>query len=85
MVKQLLLKNAAVYLSARSSSKFEEAAKHLKDETGGKEPIFLQLDLSDLNSIKSAAKEFLSKEDRLDILINNACVIPLVPSSCRIS
>jgi retinol dehydrogenase 12 len=81
IVKQLLLKDAKVYLAARSPSKYKEAAKRLKEETGGKEPILLQLDLADLQSVKTAAKEFLSKEERLDILFNNACVLnTLVPS-----
>lgn len=74
IVKQLLLKNARVYLAARSPSRCEEAVKRLRSETSGKEPILLHLDLADLHSVKKAAEEFLSKEERLDILFNNACV-----------
>lgn len=32
----------------------------------------LNLDLADLKSIPKAAQEFLSKEDRLDVLVHNA-------------
>lgn len=75
-VRQLLLKNARVYLAARSLSKSEEAAVTLEEETGRK-PLHLQLDLGDLHSVKHAAQEFLSKEDKLDILFNNALVFNL--------
>jgi len=73
-VRELLLKNAKVYLAARSLSKAKEAIEKLEKETG-KKSIFLQLDLGDLNSINKAAREFLSKENKLDILFNNAGVM----------
>jgi retinol dehydrogenase-12 len=69
--KQLLLKNAKVYIAGRSEPKGLEAIEKLKQETG-KEVFFLQLDLGDLQSVQSAAKEFLSKEERLDVLFANA-------------
>lgn len=72
-VRELLLKNAMVYLAARSPSKAKEAVTKLKEDTG-KVALFLQLDLADLHSVRKAAQEFLDKEDRLDILFNNAYV-----------
>lgn len=36
---------------------------------------FLKVDLADLNTIKPAVQEFLSKETRLDVLTNNAGVM----------
>ncbi|KAF8509028.1 NAD(P)-binding protein [Hysterangium stoloniferum] len=73
-VRHLLLKNAKVYLAARSASKAAEAVAKLKEETG-KEAIVLKLDLGDLSSVKNAAAEYLQKEERLDILFNNAGVM----------
>ncbi|KAJ7139098.1 NAD-binding protein [Mycena epipterygia] len=73
-VKQLLLKNAKVYLAGRSADKGAEAIRQLKTETG-KTAIFLQLDLADLVSVRRAATEFLAQESRLDILFNNGGVM----------
>lgn len=56
--KQLLLKNAKVYLVARSESKAQAALDELEKETG-KKAIFHKLDLSDLDAIKESAREFL--------------------------
>ncbi|KAJ6557546.1 NAD-binding protein [Mycena capillaripes] len=73
-VKQLLLKNAKVYLAARSPEKAAAAIKRLEEETG-KRGMFLQLDLADLQSVRKSAEMFLSQEARLDILFNNGGVM----------
>lgn len=57
IVKRSLMKNAKVYLAARSQQKAERAIQELREETG-KEALFLQLDLSDLNAVKKAVEEF---------------------------
>ena len=53
-----MCKNAKVYLAARSEDRAKAAIEDLKQMTG-KEAIFLKLDLSSLESIKTAAEEFL--------------------------
>ncbi|KAJ7036978.1 NAD-P-binding protein [Mycena alexandri] len=73
-VKQLLLKNAKVYLAARSPEKATAAIKRLEEETK-KSAIFLQLDLADLPTVRRAAETFLSQESQLDILFNNGGVM----------
>ncbi|KIM25455.1 hypothetical protein M408DRAFT_331202 [Serendipita vermifera MAFF 305830] len=72
--KEMLRKNAKVYVGARDSEKSRDAMKRLKDETG-KDPILISLDLSDLHQVRKAAEEFLQKESRLDVLLNNAGVM----------
>ncbi|KAI1790008.1 NAD(P)-binding protein [Ganoderma leucocontextum] len=72
--KEMLKHNAKVYLAARSKEKAAAAIASLKDETG-REPVFLQLDLASLASVKAAAQEFLSKEPELHILFCNAGVM----------
>lgn len=56
-VKRLLLKNAKVYLATRSRERAERAIDELREETG-KEALFLQLDLNDLDAVRKAAEEF---------------------------
>lgn len=73
--KALLNKNAKVYLAARSKTKADEAIEWLKQETGGKAPIFLELDLANLDSIRKSVDEFKSKEQELHVLFNNAGVM----------
>ena len=53
----LLEKNATVYLAARSEARAKAAIAELLVETG-KEPIWLELDLSSLRSIENAAAKF---------------------------
>ncbi|KAJ7745823.1 NAD(P)-binding protein [Mycena maculata] len=73
-VKVLLLKNATVYLAARSPNKGKAAVAQLQTETN-KRAIFLELDLADLKSVRRAAEVFLAQESRLDILFNNGGVM----------
>ncbi|KAF8662085.1 hypothetical protein AX16_001195 [Volvariella volvacea WC 439] len=71
--KALLMRNAKVYLAARSEQNAMQAISELLQETG-KEAVFLKLDLSSLTSIKDAAEEFQRKEKALHVLFNNAGV-----------
>ncbi|KAI0821683.1 NAD-P-binding protein [Trametes gibbosa] len=73
-VKRLLLKNAKVYVASRSKEKSERAIEELREETG-KTALFLQLDLSDLDSVRKATEEFKKREPQLDCLILNAGVL----------
>ncbi|KAB5591767.1 Oxidoreductase [Ceratobasidium theobromae] len=70
--KALLNKNAKVYLAARSKLKADKAIEWLKQETGGREAIFLELDLADLDVVRKAAED---KEQELHVLFNNAGVM----------
>ncbi|KAJ6581090.1 NAD(P)-binding protein [Mycena capillaripes] len=74
IVKALLPKNAKVYMLSRSKERAESAISRLKTETG-KEAMFIQLDLADLDSVRRAADEFKSKENQLDVLFNNGGVM----------
>jgi len=76
-VAQILVrKGAKVYLAARSEEKAKACLKRIEDEGHEKgQAEWLHLDLSDPALAKKSAEEFLTKEQRLDILINNAAVI----------
>jgi len=73
-VKALLNHNAKVYIAARSKPRVEAAIASLKDITG-KDAIFLEMDLSNLASVRRAAEEFIDKEKELHVLFNNAGVM----------
>ncbi|KAJ4267242.1 hypothetical protein NW762_003345 [Fusarium torreyae] len=73
----------SVYLAGRSQEQGESAIAKLKQqysESSGR-LTFLHISLDDLNSVKAAADEFLSKESRLDVLFNNAGVSNPPPGS----
>lgn len=73
----LYSKNAKVYIAARSEEKTNKAILDIKNaipsSTGSL--IFLHLDLNDLTTIKASAQKFLSLEQRLHVLFNNAGVM----------
>ncbi|KAI5357002.1 putative short-chain dehydrogenase/reductase SDR, NAD(P)-binding domain superfamily [Septoria linicola] len=76
----LYAKNATVYIFARSKSKILDTISKLRSTypaaTGRLESIIV--DFNDLATIKPATEEFLAKENRLDVLWNNAGImIPL--------
>ncbi|KAI8898432.1 hypothetical protein BC833DRAFT_525943 [Globomyces pollinis-pini] len=66
--------NCQVFMASRSKERAQEAINKIKVETG-KDVHFLQLDLQDLNNVKSAASTFIEKKIPLDILINNAGIM----------
>jgi NAD(P)-dependent dehydrogenase (short-subunit alcohol dehydrogenase family) len=63
---------ADVYITARDIKKGEEIAKDiLSDGKSGKVEV-IQLDLASLESVREAAKNFLKRSSKLNVLINNA-------------
>ena len=70
-VRQLVAHNAAkVYIATRNESRAKAAIDDLSREYPNVDSrvVFLKLDLASLKSCQEAAKQFLSKESRLDIL-----------------
>lgn len=72
-----------MYVAARSSEKAAGVIYGLKNRhpTSTGDLVFLHIDLDDLTTVKKAATEFLSKENRLDILWNNAAILAPPPGS----
>ncbi|KAK6199301.1 short-chain alcohol dehydrogenase [Scheffersomyces amazonensis] len=91
VVKLLLgTTNAKVYLFTRNKEKTETAIKKLETEVASEynkknlDVHYILVDLGDLESIKPAAEQFLSLENRLDIVIHNAGVmVPPVGSKSK--
>jgi NAD(P)-dependent dehydrogenase (short-subunit alcohol dehydrogenase family) len=76
VARQLAREGFRVFLGARNEKAGEAAAKKLSQE--GKDEgnvFFLQIDVSNADSIKRAAEQFGKQADRLDALINNAGIL----------
>ncbi|OQE44841.1 hypothetical protein PENCOP_c002G05341 [Penicillium coprophilum] len=69
--------NGKIYLAARSESKTKDCIEEIKaaHPSSKGELLYLNLQLDDLTTIKQTANEFLAKENRLDVLWNNAGVM----------
>jgi len=70
----LSAKGATVIMACRNLEKANKAIKSIKNENRTAKLDFIQLDLSDLASVKKFADAFKKKYASLDILINNAGV-----------
>lgn len=85
LTKILHAAGGTVYIAGRSSARCNAAIDTIKaaqpDSPGHLE--FLPLDLSDFDSIRAAAKEFLAKEERLDVLVNNAGILEAIGQKSR--
>ncbi|KAI1088004.1 NAD(P)-binding protein [Rostrohypoxylon terebratum] len=79
-------KNATVYIAARAEPKATNAINSIKKQCTGSHGKLeaLVLDLASPNTIKPAVEGFLSKEQRLDILFNNAGVMGTSPDEKNI-
>ena len=72
---ELVKRNARIIVACRSQEKGRKAEVDIRKESGSNNVHFRQLDLASFKSIKKFAKEVLSEESRIDILINNAGVM----------
>jgi NAD(P)-dependent dehydrogenase (short-subunit alcohol dehydrogenase family) len=63
-----------IVLACRSVAKAQAAARELRTYVRGKVDV-LKLDLSDLSSVRAAAKDISEKYSKIDALINNAGIM----------
>src|SRR5947208_15945084 len=73
VARQLAAKGVHVFIGARNRSAGRKAADEIAKK-GGK-TAFLEIDVSDNNSVAVAAREFVKTSDHLDVLVNNAGII----------
>ncbi len=72
--RQLAKENVNVLIGARDADKGEKAANQLKEE--GHDAELLLLDVNSRSSVDSAAGQVKMRYGQLDILINNAGILP---------
>lgn len=73
--RELAKKDAQVIMAVRNLEKGKTALNDIKKDVPKANLELMQVDLSDLNSVKRFAKEFKNKYDKLDVLINNTGVM----------
>lgn len=72
---ELARMGATVVLISRNQSRLDDDVRDIKAKTGNDNVSSIQADLSSLADIRKAAKLFLEKHSRLDVLVNNAGAI----------
>lgn len=73
--EELCRRNARVILACRNVDKARQAAAEIAEATGV-HPVVMQLDLCSLKSVRHFAQQVNEREERLDVLINNAGLLP---------
>jgi NAD(P)-dependent dehydrogenase (short-subunit alcohol dehydrogenase family) len=73
VARQLAAKGFHVFVGARNAKAGRKAAEEIA-KRGGK-TTFLEIDVTESDSVTNAAREFSNFEDHLDVLVNNAGVI----------
>lgn len=68
-------KGIKTIMACRNLKKAEEAKQKLLREIPNAQLVIIQIDLSSLKSVRTFAEKYLSKYDKLDLLINNAGVM----------
>lgn len=68
--KQLAARGATVIIASRDLPRAEKAAREIGGQAGA-----LQLDLTDEESVRCAAKEILKRYGKIDVLANNSAVL----------
>ena len=76
--REFAREGAEVIFACRNRNKAEAAIQKLQTEFPGSKLEFIELNLSDLQSIRRFAQSFLSSHQGLDILLNNAGIM-MVP------
>src|SRR3982074_3770250 len=71
----LAARGAHVVMAVRNLEKGKQAAARITEATPGAEVELQELDLTSLESVRSAAAQLRSDHERIDLLINNAGVM----------
>jgi NAD(P)-dependent dehydrogenase (short-subunit alcohol dehydrogenase family) len=72
---ELARRGATVVFACRSRSKTEPVMKAIETLTGNTNLHFLDLDLADLSKVRTSALTWLERNDRLDVVVNNAGLV----------
>ena len=66
---------ASVTLAVRDVEKGKQAAARIAETVAGADLAVQQLDVASLDSVRAAAVELRGKHPKIDLLVNNDCVM----------
>ena len=72
----LARRGGKVIFACRNLEKANQAVNDIRNETKNGSVYAMKLELNSFKSVREFVEEFLKKETRLDILINNAGILP---------
>lgn len=75
LAQRLLRDGHRLLLLARNPDKAAAVCRALQTETGKKSVDWIRCDLASFSSVRSAAAEVLSRQPRIDVLVNNAALL----------
>jgi len=70
----LAKRGAKLILACRNMEAANEAVRKIVEQTGNESVYAMKLDLMSFNSIREFVNQFLKREDKLNVLINNAAI-----------
>ena len=71
----MFVPGARVLIACRDITKAERTAEDIRKTTGNKDVVVYVLDLASLKSVRQCAGDIIKKEQKVNILINNAGMI----------
>jgi NAD(P)-dependent dehydrogenase (short-subunit alcohol dehydrogenase family) len=71
----LARQGAQVVVTARDDRRGREAVDDIRTRSGSERVEVMDLDLADLASVRTFARDFGARHDRLDVLVNNAGLV----------
>lgn len=74
LAEALAARGGSVVLASRSAERTLPVVDAIRQQHPGADARFLQVDVSDLHSVRHAAQSFLASGQPLDVLVNNAGV-----------
>ncbi|KAG4075333.1 hypothetical protein HA402_003124 [Bradysia odoriphaga] len=72
--RNLARRGGTIYIASRDEKKGNDSVESIRRSTGNNNVHFIRLDLGSLKSVQHFSETFHEKENRLDVLINNAAI-----------
>ncbi len=81
VARELATAGARVLLHGRDEGRCERALQEIREQTGSERLAWYLADLASLDAVRALAEQILEREERLDVLVNNAGLGPASPDA----